>query len=58
MGTDKKLKIEIDFGEDDYYHIKVNGADLKMCSSYGELAECIGSLIKSSCKRKTEIGYL
>ncbi len=59
MGTSNKLKIEITFGSDDYYHVDVNGEQFKMCCSYKELSVCIGSLIKSCCNRreKYEVGY-
>ncbi len=54
MGTDKKIKIEIRYGDDEMYHVSLNGNDFKFCRSYNELAHCIGNLIKSSCKRVTK----
>ena len=58
MGTINKLNIEITYDDDDFYHIKVNGNELKMCKNYNELAECMGSVVKSHCKRgKEKYGY-
>ena len=57
MGIKYKLKIEITYGEDNYYHVEVNGVELKMCNNYDELVKCMGSLIKSHCKRKHDDKY-
>ena len=50
----EEIKIEIKEGENQEYYIYVDGHYFRWCRSYSDLAQAMGSLIKSRFKKNYE----